>query len=279
MGYRGAIAICLVFSQVSFAIAQDAAALDALFRQAVAREYGTGGTPQDLAGAARLYEQAAGQGHAPSMVRLGYMRQSGKGVAADLAGAAALYAEAARRGSLEGQYMQAICYVAGVGTPKDPVTARRLLLVPADAGHQDAQYALGIMIALGEGGPKRDAAARRWLDRAASGPDRDLAAKAASQRDRIDKSLFAQDTSGTQALLGILAFLVVAGAVAGSSGGGGGGGGVSSTYPGSGGFSGGGSSSVSAPSPHLTSTPQSGNITRTLHGEAAMGIGRPVWRH
>ena len=172
--------------------------------------------------------------------------------------------------------MQAICYVAGVGTPKDPVTARKLLLVPADAGHQDAQYALGIMIALGDGGPKREAAARRWLDRAASGPDRELAAKAASQRDRIDKNLFAQDTSGTQALLGILAFIVVAGAV---SGGGGGGGSVSSYPSGGGPWGSGTSSSPSAPSPRLTSTPQSGNIGQTLHGEAAMGIGRPVWRH
>lgn len=275
MGYRGAIAIFLVLCQASFVTAQDAASLDALFRQAVAREYGAGGTSQDLAGAARLYEQAAGQGHAPSMVRLGYMRQSGKGVAADLAGAAALYAEAARRGNLEGQYMQAICYAAGVGTPKDPATARRLLLVPADAGHQDAQYALGIMIALGEGGPKREAAARRWLDRAASGPDRELAAKAASQRDRIDKSLFAQDTSGAQALLGILAFLVVAGAVSG----GGGGSNVGSSSAPIGSWKSGASAPGSPPPARTMATPQSGNITRILHGEAAMGIGRPVWRH
>jgi TPR repeat protein len=275
MRYRSAIAIGLVFCQVSFATAQDAAALDALFRQAMASEYGLGGTSRDLPGAARLYEQAARQGHTPSMVRLGYMRQSGNGIPVDLPGALALYAEAARKGNTEGQYMEAICYAAGVGTMKDPVNARKLLLVPADAGHQDAQYALGIMIALGEGGPKREAAARRWLDRAASGPDRELAAKAASTRDRIDKSLFAQDTSGSQALLGLLAFLVVAGAVAGGSGDGGA---VSSGTP-SGSWGGGGSSSVSAPPTRTTATPQSGNITKTLHGEAAMGIGRPVWRH
>jgi len=57
-------------------------------------------------------------------------------------------------------------------------------VAPADAGHQDAQYVLGIMIALGEGGPKREASARRWLDKAASGPDHDLAVRAASQRTR-----------------------------------------------------------------------------------------------
>jgi TPR repeat protein len=279
MRYRGAVAIGLVFCQVSFAMAQDAAALEAIFRQAMASEYGAGGTSRDLPQAARLYEQAARQGHAPSMVRLGYMRQSGNGIPVDLPAALALYAQAATKGNTEGQYMEAICYAAGVGTAKDPATARKLLLVPADAGHQDAQYALGIMIALGEGGPKRDAAARRWLDRAASGPDRELAAKAATQRDRIDKSLFAQDTSGSQALLGLLAFIVVAGAVAGGSGGGGGGGGTVSSGTSSGSWGGGAGSSVSTPSSRTTATPMSGNITQTLHGEAAMGIGRPVWRH
>jgi hypothetical protein len=273
-GVRGAIAICLVLCQASVALAQDAAALDALFRQAVTREYGLGGTKQDLMDAARLYEQAVRQGHAPSMVRLGYMRQVGKGVPVDLPGALALYSEAGRSGNREAQYMEALCYAVGVGTRKDSVTARRLMLAPADAGHQDAQYALGIMIALGDGGPKREAAARRWLDRAASGPDRELAAKAATQRDRIDKSLFAQDTSGTAALLGILAFIVVGGAASG-------GGGVDSAPAGAGssGPWAGGSSSGSSPSSRPMATPQSGNLGRILHGESAMGIGRPVWRH
>jgi hypothetical protein len=214
------------------------------------------------------------------MIRLGYMRQAGKGVSSDLPGALALYAEAAKRGDPEGRYMQAICYAAGVGTQKDAATARRLLLVPADAGHQDAQYALGIMLALGEGGPKREAAARRWLDRAASGPDRDLAAKAASERDKIDKNLFAQDGSGAAAVLGILAFLVIAGAVAGG-GGGGGSSAVSSMPSSAAGFpSNSSSSSGSGPSRGHTVTPMNGDITRILHGEAAMGAGgRPVMRH
>jgi hypothetical protein len=278
MGFRNSIAICLVFCLAFSAMAQDAASLDSLFRQAVSREYGAGGTALDLAGAIRLYEQAVRQGHVPSMIRLGYMRQAGKGMPPDLPGALALYTEAAKRGDPEGQYMQAICYATGVGTQKDPATARRLLLPPADAGHQDAQYALGIMIALGEGGPKREAAARRWLDRAASGPDRQLAAEAASQRDKIDKNLFAQDTSGAQLFLGIAAFLIVAGAMSAGSGAGGG---DSAPYNPSGGWGGGTSSSSpsSSSSSHTSATPMNGDITRTLHGEAAMGMGRPVWRH
>jgi Sel1 repeat-containing protein len=276
MGFRGAITICLVVCQASFALAQDAAALDALFREAVTREYGASGTPPDLAGAAGLYGQAARQGHTPSMVRLAYMRQAGRGVAVDLPGALALYSDAARAGNREGQYMEALCYAVGVGTRKDAVTARRLMLAPADAGHQDAQYALGIMLALGDGGPRREAAARRWLDRAASGPDRELAATAARQRDQIDKSLFAQDTSGRDMMLGLLAFIVVAGAVSGGSGSGGGGGASMSPGPGATPWPPASSPIPSRPAPTMAS-PQTGNIFKILHGEAA--IGRPVWRH
>jgi TPR repeat protein len=274
MNVRGAVAVGLILCHASFALAQDAAALDALYREAVTREYGAAGKPSDPAGAAALYTQAARQGHAPSMVRLGYLRQAGRGVAADLPGALAMYDEAARAGNREGQYMEALCHAVGVGTAKDPVKARQLMLAPADAGHQDAQYALGIMLALGDGGPRRDAAARRWLDRAASGPDRELAATAARQRDRIDKSLFAQDTSGRDTMLGLLAFIVVAGAVSGGNGGGGGTPWTPapSTLP--------WPSTPSANTPRQAPTmasPMTGDITRILHGDAA--IGRPVWRH
>ena len=72
MKYRDSIAVCLVFCLIDSAAGQDSAALDALFRQAAERESG----PKDFAGAAALYEQAARQGHVPSMVRLGYLRQS-----------------------------------------------------------------------------------------------------------------------------------------------------------------------------------------------------------
>jgi hypothetical protein len=274
MGVRGTIAMCLVFCHVSSALAQDAAALDALFRDAVTREYGAAGIQQDLPAAARLYEQAARQGDARSMVRLGYMRQAGRGVAVDLPGALALYAEAARAGNREGQYMEALCYAVGVGMRKDPVTARRLLLVPADAGHQDAQYALGIMLALGDGGSRREAAARRWLDRAASGPDRDLAATAARQRDRIDKHIFAQDTSGRDLMLGLLTFIFVAGAV--SDGSGRGGGASMSPGPSAPGGAGGPAPVPSRPAPTVAS-PQTGNLSRILHGMDALD--RPVRRH
>ncbi len=264
MRFRELVALCMVFCLTT---AQTSSA-DAMFWQAFDLERGSNGT-RDVPAAIRLYQQGARQGHAASMVRLGYMMQLGTGMPQDLPGAFALYKQAAEAGNLEGQFMYAISYAQGVGTPKSSATARQLLLQPADAGHQFAQYTLGCMIAIGDGGPKREAAARRWLDKAAGGQDPAIAAKAAQLRDQIDKNLFAADNSAGIALMGLAAFIIMSGVMAGGSGGGGGTSSSSGGWP-----SGSGSSSVSTPRGPVT--PMNGNITQTLHGEAAMGIGRPV---
>lgn len=238
MRFSGPIAMLLVFCLMFSAVAQDPTALDALFRQAAERE------PRDLAGASRLYEQAARQGHVPSMVRLGYLRQSGGGGPQDAPEAFSLYSQAAKAGDADGKFFQAMSYAQGVGTRKDSVTARNLLLQPATDGHQASQYALGIMLELGEGGPKKEAAARRWLDKASAGPDRVLAARAAGLRDKIDKNIFAPDNSGV-AFLGLAAFILVAGMLAGGDGYDGGG-------MSSGGVSGPAGSGASRPAPRPT---------------------------
>jgi hypothetical protein len=99
------------------------------------------------------------------------------------------------------------------------------------------------MLVLGEGGPKREAAARRWLDKAAAGPDRALAARAAAVRDRIDKNLFAPDNS-SGVLLGLAAFIVLLAVVSSDGSGGGGYPGGSPGNPSSGGSGGGRSPST-----------------------------------
>jgi len=269
MRFRELVALCMVFCLTT---AQTSSA-DAVFWQAFELELGSNGT-RDMVSAIRLYQQGARQGHAPSMVRLGYMMQLGTAMPQDLPGAFALYKQAAEAGDLEGQFMYAISYAQGVGTQKNPVVARQLLLPPADAGHQFAQYTLGCMIAIGDGGPKREAAARRWLDKAASGKDRAVAARAAELRDKIDKNLFAADNSAGIALMGLAAFIMV-GVIAGGGGTGGGGGGLGNPYPSSGGSgvsSGSGSGGARMP----TVTPMNGNTMQTMHGIDRIGLGRPV---
>ena len=126
------------------------------------------------------------------------------------------------------------------------------------------------MIAIGDGGPKRDAAARRWLDKAASGKDREIAARAAELRGKIDKNLFAANSSGIAAVnehrrlhrherragrwRRRRRFL---------------GGGHNPT-------TGGGGSSPSVGGGRQMATPMYGNITKPMHGVDAIGLGRPV---
>jgi Sel1 repeat-containing protein len=190
MKYRDMLAVFLILCLVR-ASAQDTGAPAVLFRQAAERE------SKDMAGAIRLYEDSARRGHTPSMVRLGYLRQSGTGVPRNPAGAFALFSQAAQGGNVDGQFLLAMSYAQGLGTAKDPVAARKWFLQPAAAGYQYAQFALGVMLETGEGGPRKLAAARRWMDRAASGPDATLAAHSAKLRDKVDEKLFAMDTSGT----------------------------------------------------------------------------------
>ena len=263
MRFRELVALCMVF----FLTTGQTSSVDAVFWQAFDLELGSSGT-RDLAGAIRLYQEGGRQGHAPSMVRLGYLKQAGAGMPQDLPGAFALYKQAADTGDVEGQFMHAISHAQGAGTKKNPVLARDLLLSPAHAGHQLAQYTLGCMIAIGDGGPKRDAAARRWLDKAASGKDREIAARAAELRGKIDKNLFAANSSGIAAVMGIAAFIVMSGVLADGAGGAVGGGHNPTT--------GGGGSSPSVGGGRQMATPMYGNITKPMHGVDAIGLGRPV---
>lgn len=188
MTTRAFIASSLVCALVCSAAAQGTG--DALFRQAAERE---AGPAKDSTGAARLYADAARQGHTPSMVRLGYLLQSGAGVTKDPAQALSLFTQAAQAGNTDGQFMLALTYLQGVGTTKNPVAARELLLKAAGKEHQYAQYLLAGMLESGEGGRATEAGARRWYDRAAGGPEPRLAVRAAAMRERIDRQMLAPD--------------------------------------------------------------------------------------
>jgi len=250
MNFRCYIALCLIFCMTHAGLAQNQAGLEELYRQAAQLEQSN-----DAAGAVRLYGQAVGLGHTPSMVRLGYLRQEGIGGPRDLAGGVTLFLQAAKAGNSDGEFMLAMACAHGVGTRKDPAVARQWLLQAAGAGHQYAQFALGIMLQTGEGGPKKETAARRWMDRAAAGPDKSMAARAAAVRDRLDKMILAPDNSGG-ALVGLILFMALAGAVLG--GGSGGGGPVSSSAP----FGGGSGSSAPSERPcHPVPVPWFGSST------------------
>jgi len=256
MRNRGFLAVSLACYLSVFAMAQDRAALDALFAQAAQLE------SKDPAGANRLYDQAARQGHTLSMVKLGYRLLYGTGQPQDLPRAFSLFTTAAKAGNLDGQFLLALSYLQGLGTARNPAAAREALLQPADQGNQYAQYTLGIMLQTGEGGPKREAAARRWLDRAASGPDAGLAARATDFRDKLDAKLFSSDDSVGKALTALL-FIALVGAATSGGTGGGNTGNVSS--PGSNGMS----SPKSTPPPCRPTPYYPSNPTKSVNGDLA----------
>lgn len=257
---RLGVALVLALSVPAAIIAQDRAALNEMFVRAVNTE------SKDPAAADQLYEQAVKQGHTPSMVMLGYRLLDGIGEVQNRPRAFSLFTAAAKAGNVDGKFLLALSYLQGVGTEKNPAAARENLLDPATQGNQYAQYTLGIMLGTGEGGPKRESAARRWLDRAANGPNKDLAARAANLRDNLDAKLFSPDDSTGKALTA-LAFIVLVSAALG--GGGSGGGGVNTTSSPTPGL-GGGSSSASLPQvrpvPHYPT-----NITKAVNGDITNG--------
>jgi hypothetical protein len=255
MRSRVFLAVSLACYLSVFAMAQDRAALDALFTQATQLE------TKDPAGANRLYDQAARRGHTLSMVMLGYRLIHGTGEPQDLPRAFSLFSTATKAGNLDGQFLLALSYLEGLGTARNPAAAREALLDPADHGNQFAQYTLGIMLQSGEGGPRREAAARRWLDRAASGPDGGLAARAADFRNKLDAKLFSSDDSMGKALTTLFFVALLGAAVSGGDSGGGNIGSVSS--PGLGGVS----STKSTPLPHRPTPYYPNNPTKAVNGD------------
>jgi TPR repeat protein len=256
MRSRTLLAVSLALFLPAFVLAQDRAALDATFAQANHLE------SSDPAGANRLYDQAARQGHTPSMVILGYRLIYGTGQPQDLSRAFSLFTAATKAGNLDGRFLLGLCYLEGLGTAKNPTAARENLLEPADKGNQFAQYTLGIMLQTGEGGPKREAAARRWLDRATAGPDANLSARAADFRNKLDSKLFASNNSTGQALTALFFVALLGAAVGGGHGGG--------SVPSSGGMGGNmGMSGSSSPSPpQARPTPHyPNNITKAVNGD------------
>jgi hypothetical protein len=246
------LSFCMSFNL----LAQDQAALNALFAQAVQME------GKDETEATRLYDRAAQQGHTPSMVMLAYRLIHGTGAPADETRAFSLLSKAADSGNVDAKFLLALCYLQGVGTSRNAAAAREELLAPATQGIQWAQYTLGIMLQAGEGGPKRETAARRWLDRAASGPDPQLAARAADFRDKLDAKLFSPDNSNAQALSALF-FVVLLGAATGGNASGGG----TSSQPGSSPYGGIGSSADTSPVaprpiPHYPNNP-----TKAVNGD------------
>jgi TPR repeat protein len=132
-------------------------------------------TPKDMKKAFKYYRDGAKFAHAPAMLALAQMYETGEAEGgADPKKAMAWRAEAAKRNDPAALYALAIAYDRGEGVEADPERALALYKLAAMRGEPGAMTAIGTYFYRGEGGLERDhVTARRWFEQAAIGGDPD----------------------------------------------------------------------------------------------------------
>lgn len=121
----------------------------------------------DYATAAREFRPFAEQGQVTAQYILGWIYQTGEGVAQDLAEAAKWYRRAADKGNADAQLALGSLYAAGAGVKRDDAEAAKLFRKAAEQGKANAQYMLGYMLTAGEGGAKNETEGLAWYRKAA----------------------------------------------------------------------------------------------------------------
>lgn len=96
---------------------------------------------KDPAKAADLYRQAAEGGDRVAACNLGYLYETGVGVAQNWADAVKWYRQAVEESEPRAQYNLAWCYEHGKGVPRDLRQARELYQAAAKQGYAGAQEA------------------------------------------------------------------------------------------------------------------------------------------
>lgn len=146
-----------------------AASSDAAAQVDLAQLYLDGnGVAADPARAARLFEDAALQGHVEAQYRLAVLYEEGRGRDKDATLALFWYDSAATRGSVAAALRLAAVYAEGRIVPRDYVRAASWYRRAADAGDSRAQFALGYLHDNGLGVARDGDEARRWWTRAAA---------------------------------------------------------------------------------------------------------------
>eukprot|EP00622_Pseudochattonella_farcimen_P004028 FR739331.1.p1 GENE.FR739331.1~~FR739331.1.p1 ORF type:complete len:202 (+),score=6.64 FR739331.1:37-606(+) len=108
----------------------------------------------DMDGALTNMSQAAERGHVQAMAFVGWLCDSGWGVARNDCLAFEYYSKAAERGHVESQYNTGICYRDGLGCQQSYVQAAKWLEKSAIGDDADAQLALGFLYEDGQGVPR-----------------------------------------------------------------------------------------------------------------------------
>jgi TPR repeat protein len=127
------------------------------------------GVPPDYALASAFFRKAAEQGDVDGQRNLGHSYQYGHGVPQDYLNAMEWYLKAANHGDGDAiaQLNLAFFYDKGYGVPRDALKAMTWYLKAANQGNPLAQYEVGALYELGTAVPKDQAKAIMWYRRAA----------------------------------------------------------------------------------------------------------------
>lgn len=130
--------------------------------------YDTGnGVAEDSVEAAKWYQLAADKGYPTALNNLAALYLRGRGVSPDTDRAVALYQRAARGGDPVAQTNLGQLYLNGRGVPRIPDTAIDWFRKAAKQDYGPAMYYLGLMQLRGWGMPQDREQARRWFLEAA----------------------------------------------------------------------------------------------------------------
>lgn len=131
------------------------------------------GVAQDYAAAMTWYRRAADQGNIVAQYNIGLLYSNGHGVKQDYAEAAVWYRKAAEQGYAEAQNNLSALYQNAQGVQEDHVEAFVWMQKAAEQGLSIAQSNLAAMYADGQGTKKNIAKARQWYKKAAEQGDED----------------------------------------------------------------------------------------------------------
>lgn len=110
-------------------------------------------TPETIARAVTLYQQAADQGYGDAAVSLATLYQEGRGVAQDFSRAFDLYQEPAAQGHAKALNNLGLFYVRGTGVPQDYARAAEYFAAAVERGLPTAMTNLGVLYENGFGVP------------------------------------------------------------------------------------------------------------------------------
>ncbi|BCA53790.1 HcpA family protein [Nitrospira sp. KM1] len=121
---------------------------------------------KDFAGAAKIFQKLAEQGHPRAQYRMAYQYERGEGVRKNCDDAARWYRKSADQGYAEAQNYLGMMYEDGICVKEDWAEAVRWVRKSADQGNPDGIFLLGRVYQFGMTVPQSRQEAIRWFDKA-----------------------------------------------------------------------------------------------------------------